>query len=251
MRTLVLDLGNSTLFCGVFAGQRLTLSFRVPTREVRTWAEFERRVARRVRGKIDRAAFCSVVPALTQGLSRQVQRAFGIPAHPLTADAPHGLIIGYREPRRLGADRLACAVGAHHRYPGRNVIVVDCGTATTLTALRRDGRLLGGMIMPGLALWPQMLSAGTAQLPRVSPRRTRTAIGRSPEEAIAIGIWIGHVGAIREGVQRLRKEAFGRSDVLVVGTGGQAPALFPEKIFNLLDPKLILHGLRAYCSVLE
>ena len=91
----------------------------------------------------------------------------------LTADAAHGLTIGYHRPGQLGADRVATAIGAQVLYPKRHVVVVDCGTATTVTALRSDGTLLGGAILPGLSLWPETLALRTAQLPRIQLRRPR------------------------------------------------------------------------------
>ncbi|MBI5382717.1 MAG: type III pantothenate kinase [Opitutae bacterium] len=248
MRTLVLNLGNTSLLGGVFRDERLVKSFRVPIREAATARGFASLVAARVRGKVDAAALCSVVPALTDTLSRRVRATFGVTPQLLNAAAPHGLAIGYRRPRELGTDRLAAALGAHTQFPGENVIVVDCGTATTVTALRRDGAILGGAIFPGLTLWSEALAARTAQLPRVTPRRPRTALGRSPTEAIASGLFHGHAGAIRELVQRIRAEVFGRAPVRVLGTGGHAPVYAREKLFTELAPDLILTGLRAFAA---
>ena len=288
MRTLVLNLGNTSLFAGVFSDEHgrphpppvrnvatsvsewtpkpplahargheeivaqssagLTAHFRVPIREAATARDFARLVARRVRGKIDRAALCSVVPALTAPIARHIQRTLGIAPQILTADAPHGLKIGYRRPRELGTDRLAAALGARVLFPKSNVIVVDCGTATTITALRRDGVLAGGAIFPGLSLWADLLAARTAQLPRIALPQSVAAVGRSPREAIASGLYHGHAGAIRELIQRVHAEAFGRQKAVVIGTGGHAPRFVREKLFTVLAPDLILTGLRAFAA---
>ena len=130
MRTLVLNLGNTSLFAGVFSDDRLTARFRVPIRQAATAQSFARLIARRVRGRIDCTALCSVVPALTTPVARYLERTFGVAPLVLTADAPHGLKIGYRRPRELGTDRLAAALGAQALFRRQNVIVVDCGTAT-------------------------------------------------------------------------------------------------------------------------
>jgi len=246
MRTLVLSVGNTTIFCGVFAGDRLVRSFRLPAAA----RGLGRAVAARAGGPAAGAFLCSVVPSLTPAVARELKRAIGRGPEILTAASPHGLEIGYRRPGQLGTDRLAAALGARRRFAGRNVIVVDCGTATTVTALGRGGRLLGGAILPGLALWPEMLAARTAKLPRVPVRRPAAAVGRSPPEGIASGVYFGHAGAIRELVRRIRAEAFGREPVLVVGTGGHAPLLAKEGLFAVLEPNLILYGLRAFGSVL-
>ena len=303
MRTLVLNLGNTSLFAGVFSDERalprprpirnvaasvsewnsaqipnvaasvsewipqpplahargyeeivalsvaeLVARFRTPIRDAATARGFARLVARRVRGPIDRAAFCSVVPALTAPIARHVKRTFGVAPQILTADAPHGLKIDYRRPRELGSDRLAAALGARVLFPKSNVIVVDCGTATTVTALRRDGVLAGGAIFPGLSLWADLLAARTAQLPRIALPPSVAAVGRSPREAIASGLYHGHAGAIRELIQRIHVEAFGRQKAVVIGTGGHAPRFAREKLFTVLAPDLILTGLRAFAA---
>lgn len=240
-RVLALSIGNTSLFAGVFSGARLTAAFRFAPAELF-------RLPRRVRGRIDAAVLCSVVPALTPDVVRLVRRAWNLEPRQLTADAPHGLRIGYRRPRELGADRLAAALGAREKFPRRNTIVVDCGTATTVTALRRDGTLLGGAIFPGLALWPEMLMTRTAQLPRVTPMRPRAALGRSMRAGIASGVFFGHAGAIRETVARVRAEAFGKAAGIILGTGGHAPLFSREKLFTALEPNLVLEGLRAFAE---
>lgn len=241
MRTLVLSIGNTSLFCGVFEGERLQSSFRVAPSDLI-------KLPRRVRGRIECAALCSVVPALTPDAVRLIRRIWNVEAKVLTAETARGLKIGYRRPRELGTDRIATTLGVRAQFPRENVIVVDCGTATTVTALRRDGVLLGGAILPGIALWPEMLHGRTAQLPRVAVVRPRTAIGRSPRESMASGIYFGHVGAIRETVARVRAEACGRSRCVVIGTGGNAALFAGEKLFTVLEPNLILHGLQAFAS---
>lgn len=240
-RTLVFSIGNTTIFGGVFSGGRLVQTFRLAPGELG-------QLSARVRGRIDAAAFCSVVPAATRAALGLVRRTWRIEPRVLTAESAHGLKIGYRRPRELGADRVASALGARVCGAGGNAIVVDCGTATTVTALRRDGTLLGGAIFPGFALWAEVLAARTAQLPRVVTVRPRAAVGRSPREGIAAGVFFGHVGAIRETVARVRAEAFGRAKCLVIGTGGNAPRFAGEALFDRLEPNLTLIGLQRYAT---
>jgi type III pantothenate kinase len=241
MRILVLAIGNTSLFGGVYSGARLATSFRLPNTALVD-------LPQHVRGTIDRAALCSVVPAETPDALRFIRRTWNLDTQLLTSDAPHGLTLGYRQPRQLGSDRIAAAVGARALYPDRNVIVVDCGTATTVTALSADGTLVGGAILPGLALWPEMLALRTAQLPRIKLRRPRVALGRSTEDGIASGVFFGHIGAIRETVARVQAEAFGRAKCTVVGTGGHALRFSREKLFTATEPTLILRGLREFAD---
>lgn len=243
---LVLNLGNTSLFGGVFTDGKLRKNFRVPIGVGANSGKLQRVLTTHARGKIDGVALCSVVPALTPKIVAVLRRQFGVASQILTADAPHGLKIGYRQPSELGTDRLAAALGARSLFPKRNVIVIDCGTATTVTALHRDGTLLGGAILPGLALWPAMLAARTAQLPEVPAAKPRTALGRSTREALQSGFFHGHAGAMRELVGRIRGEAFGRAEAIVIGTGGHAARFAGEKIFDRLEPDLVLAGLHDF-----
>jgi len=242
MKTLVLDRGNSTLFAGVLRDDKLLRSARIeggcgaPTL----------RLMKLARGKVDRVALCSVVPNETDRLVTWVKKTLAIEPAVLTPLADHGLKLAYRHPAELGADRLANALGAAKLYPGRNVIVVDCGTATTLTLLRRDGCLLGGTIMPGVALWADMLAQRTARLPAAELQWPRQAVGRDTHAALRSGILHGHTGAIRELIQQCRREAFGRASVVVLGTGGAVTHFNSQSLFTALELGLILHGLQAF-----
>lgn len=246
MKTLVLNVGNTSLFGGVFAAGKLQSQFRAPVRAATTARGFARIVS--ARGGFECVAIGSVVPALTPKMARLVRRRFGVVPRVLTFDAPHGLKIGYRRPRELGTDRLAAALGARKIFPRRHAIVVDCGTATTVTALDRNGTLRGGAILPGLALWPAMLAARTAQLPEIKLRRPRAALGRATEENLQSGIFYGHAGAIRALIQKIGAEAFGRSAAaaVVIGTGGHAEIFSAEKIFDRIVPELVLVGLDVF-----
>lgn len=248
MKTLVLNLGNTSLFGGVFSEGKLRKTFRVPIVTAVTSRGFVRLVAAYGPGTIDRVALCSVVPALTPKVATLVRRYFRVAPQVLTVEAPHGLKIGYRQPRQLGTDRLAAAIGARKLFPEKSVVVIDCGTATTVTALHRDGTVLGGAILPGLALWPAMLASRTAQLPEVNLARPRTPLGRSTPENLQSGFFYGHVGAIREVVTQVRAEAFGRAKVIVVATGGHAARFVGEKLFDHLEPELVLIGLNHFST---
>lgn len=236
--TLAVAVGNTSVFVGLFIGRNVK-AFRIEPAELV-------RLPDRVGAGVTRAAVCSVVPALTPDVARLIRRTWDIDAQLLSAEAAHGLGIAYRRPAELGADRVAAALGARVKHPRKNVIVVDCGTATTVTALSREGRIAGGAILPGAALWPEALATKTALLPRVMLRRPRAALGRSPQEAIVSGCYFGQVGAMRELVARVRAEAFGKEKAIVLGTGGNAALFEDERLFDRIEPRLVLEGLAEF-----
>jgi type III pantothenate kinase len=248
MSTLVINLGNTSLFGGIFDHRGLRTTFRAPVRDVSKPQELRALVPRRWRETIERIAYCSVVPALTPRFERLAQAAFETTPRRLTAAGDHGLRIRYPDPSRLGTDRLAAALGARALYPRRNVVVVDCGTATTVTAVGKADVIFGGAIFPGLGLWPEMLAQRTAQLPRVALRRPRSAVGRSPEQALQSGIFHGHAGAVREVTRAVSRDAFRAEKAVVIGTGGQASLFAREELFDVVEPSLVLLGLKVFAD---
>lgn len=109
-----------------------------------------------------------------------------------------GVSNGYREPAQLGCDRFAAQIGARHRFPGQSLLVVTCGTATTIDRLDAAGRFLGGMILPGLATMASSLAQRAAQLPEIDGPASATPFADHTEAAIASGCLQAQLGAIMQ-----------------------------------------------------
>ncbi|MBN3792906.1 type III pantothenate kinase [Burkholderia sp. Ac-20353] len=93
----------------------------------------------------------------------------GLPRTTIRACAAQGGVTnGYTTPDQLGSDRWAGLIGAHAAFPGEHLLIATFGTATTLEALRADGRFTGGLIAPGWALMMRSLGTHTAQLPTLT-----------------------------------------------------------------------------------
>ena len=157
----------------------------------------------------------------------------------------------YRDPREVGADRIADAIGAVKLYPERNIIVADFGTATTICAISHKKEFLGGNILPGLNLSMRALEEKTAQLPSVEIVPVKTAIGRSTVESIQAGLYWSNVGMVRELVKRISDEEFSTGNPVVIGTGGFAQLFNRQKLFDEVVPDLILKGLREQFDLIQ
>ncbi|HAK51049.1 MAG TPA: type III pantothenate kinase [Gammaproteobacteria bacterium] len=247
---LCLDIGNSQIFGGVFSGDDLKLQFR-RTSQLRSSSDelgvFFRAVLRENDidpESIDRVAICCVVPDLLYSLRATCQKYFDVEPLILRPGTKTGLKILYRDPKEVGADRIADAVGAVRLYPERNIIVADFGTATTLCAISNKKEFLGGNIVPGLNLSMRALEERTAQLPSVEIIPPATAIGRSTVESIQAGLYWSNVGMVRELITRITNEEFSSESPVVIGTGGFAQLFNREKLFDAVIPDLILTGLR-------
>jgi type III pantothenate kinase len=246
---LTLDVGNTQIFCGVYDGEELKTTFR-RTSTIRASSDefgtFFRTVLRENGidpSQIDMAAICSVVPHAVHSVRNCFRKYFRFEPFLLQPGVKTGLKIRYRNPLEVGADKIANAIGAFHRFPGRNVIIVDFGTATTLCAVTKDGDYLGGIIMPGLNISMGALETQTARLPAVEIVRPPAVLGRSTIESIQSGLYYGTLAAVRSLIASVTKEHFASGPPFVVGTGGLGRLFDEEHLFDEFVPELPLLGL--------
>ena len=247
---LCLDVGNSQIYGGLFEDGLLRVQFRRTSQQRSSSDElgvFFRSVLRENNvnpDEISRVAICCVVPDLLYSLRACCQKYFGLDPLVLRPGIRTGLKIAYRDPKEVGADRIADAVGAVTMFPDRNLIVADFGTATTICAITRDKEFLGGNIIPGVRLSMEALEERTAQLPAVEILPPRTALGRSTVESIQSGLYWSNVGMVRELIGRITAEEFSDEAPVVIGTGGFAQLFNREELFDHVVPDLILAGLQ-------
>lgn len=247
---LCLDIGNTQIHGGVFAGDVLRCQFRKSTQPLGTTDElgiFFTSVLREngVDPKaVTSVAICSVVPAMLYSLRGAAEKYFNCEPFVLQAGVKTGLKVKYRNPLEVGADRIAGAMAGAHRHPGRGLIIVDCGTATTFDVVTASGDYLGGVILPGVGVSAETLASHTAKLPRVEIARPDAALGRTTTESIQSGLFYGHVGAIQYILTKLKREAFTDDQPYVIGTGGFARMFENETLFDEIVPELVLWGLR-------
>ena len=247
---LCLDIGNSQLHGGVFDRDALLCQFRKTTQPLGSSDEFGVFFAAVLRengvdpSAVRRVAICSVVPPALYPIRSACLKYFKAEPFVLQAGVKTGLKVRYRNPQEVGADRIAGAIAAAVRRPAKNLIMVDCGTATTLDVVTADGDYLGGAILPGIGISVDSLAGRTAKLPSVEIARPAAALGRSTIESIQAGVYHGHVGAIRHLLGELSREAFAGGRPFVVGTGGFARLLLAENLFDEIVPELVLLGLK-------
>ena len=134
--------------------------------------------------------------------------------------------------QQIGLDRLVAAWGAcQHRSPGKELVVVDAGTAVTIDLVDAKGVFQGGVIYPGLGTAVESLKNSTCQLPDLSHYQidpsvyVNSPIGKNTKDSILSGIVNSQLAAVRDIVHLLSVQA------TVVATGGQS------KVFQNLLPK--------------
>ena len=246
---LCLDVGNSQIYGGVFEEEILKVQFR-RTSQLHSSSDelgvFFRVVLRENDvdpEHIDRVVICCVVPDLLYSLRACCQKYFGLEPLVLRPGTKTGLKILYRDPKEVGADRIADAVGGVKLFPGRNLLIADFGTATTVCATTKNKEFLGGNIIPGLRLSMEALEERTARLPSVEIIPAGSALGRDTVESIQTGLYWSNVGMVRELVTRITEQEFAEDPPIVIGTGGFAQLFNREKLFDHVISDLILTGL--------
>lgn len=246
---LALDVGNSQIYAGVFDQNEIRLRFRMSSVQTSSSDEYGLflKAALRENGvdpeKINEIAICSVVPDKIHSLKNCCRKYFDLEPFILQAGVKTGLKIKYRNPLEVGADRIADAIAAIHLYPKTDVIVVDFGTATTLEVVTQDAEFLGGAILPGVRISMEALEQRTSRLPSVEIVKVEMAVGRSTTESIQSGLYYGHLGAVKELIQRITEQAFSGRVPTVIGTGGFASLFSKSGLFQIEEPDLVLKGL--------
>ncbi|MGD9596984.1 MAG: type III pantothenate kinase [Steroidobacteraceae bacterium] len=247
-RVLLLDIGNSRVKWALMRGDRIGRQ-RASVPGARPGV-LPAALRRALPMHLDAIRLVSVSrKAPTRALARALRQATGVEAEVLATTArAAGVRCGYREPWRLGADRWAAVIGAHHLHmPRRAAVVVDVGTALTIDFVSRSGQHGGGVIVPAPELMVASLLRGTHGIrARAAPGRqgAPSLFARSTHEALRQGSRHAAAGLIA----RACAEAgwrYGPGVVLVL-TGGGAQALLPwlRRPYRVV-PDLVLRGLAA------
>lgn len=244
MAVLLIDAGNTRIKWARAQGAQLDAS-RAAEHSKWSQADYARRLLKPAQS-VEAILVSSVAgPKVRRALSALARRAkVGIRFLEVPARGA-GITVGYREPWRLGVDRFAALVGAHHLFAGIPVCVAGVGTAMTLDLLGRDGRHFGGVILPSPALMVHTLLTRTHGIRRrAQGGRVKASgpFGRSTRDAITQGARYAAAAAI----DRLVAEGTvlaGRKP-LVVLTGGGAQGVRPLVLSHCVRvPDLVLRGL--------
>lgn len=244
---LALDIGNSNIVIGASKNGNWVRQWRIQTDADKTTDEYAVlfgnlfREADLTYEQIDQIITCSVVPQLTQTINDVFKKRSKINPLVLNGKVETGIAIKTKQPERVGADLIADAVGAYNVFKD-NCIVVDFGTATTLTAVKDPGELIGVSICAGLKLTIDALVGKAAQLSQIPLEPPPNVIGKNTIEAMQSGLVLGHLYMIEGLIDRMRKQM---GSAKVIATGGLSEKIGPHTdYFDVIDPMLTLNGLR-------
>jgi type III pantothenate kinase len=161
----------------------------------------------------------------------------------------------------LGVDRALALWGAGTLY-GWPVLLIDSGTALTLTGADSQGQFVGGSILPGFAVQARSLHDATGALPQVElPESLPIQWAKDTQTSIQSGLVYNTVGGLWMAIQDW---CVRYSESKVVLTGGDAQRLLGYlQAFHSADletswqrslihaPTLLLNSLAALRAYLK
>ena len=247
---LAIDIGNSTIVMGCVDDTGILFEEQVATQSEKTKIEHAMvfKSMLELNGidpkDIKGAIISSVVPPLTNVIRAAAKMIIGVEPLTVGPGLKTGLPIHMDDPRTVGADLIVAAVAVEQKY-GKPAIIIDVGTATTITAVDEKGAYIGGVIMPGVAISQEALVARTAQLPHVSLDAPGKVVGKNTVDSMRSGAIFGNASCIDGMVMRFKKELGLAPDTITVATGGLAGVIIPHCESEIIvDKMLLMKGLK-------
>lgn len=244
---LAVDIGNSNIVMGCIDNNRILFRERVSTNHTATDLEYAANMKMAMdMHKIDPktingAIISSVVPSVTNTFKMAVEKYLGVRVKIVGPGIKTGLSIVIDNPAQLGSDLVVDAVAGINEYP-TPMILIDMGTATTVSVIDRKKNYLGGMIMTGMAVSTDALISRTAQLPKIAFDKPKKVIGSNTIDCLKSGIMYSNACAIDGVIDRIEEEL--GEKCTVVATGGLSGVIVPLCKTNIiLDDDLLLKGL--------
>ena len=183
----------------------------------------------------------SVVPPLNNILKSALGKMFHKEPLLVGPGVKTGLNILMDNPGQLGSDLVVNAV-AGLQYYGAPIIMIDMGTATTISVVDDKKNYIGGMILPGVKVSLDSLVNRTSQLPRISLEAPKKVIGKNTIDCMKSGIVMGQAACLDGMIERILDEL--GYEAPVVATGGLSGSIVPHcKQSIIYDNELTLKGL--------
>ena len=246
---LTIDIGNSNIVLGGVKDDEIVFEARLRTEATKTSDQYcvDLKILMEVYGvsnqDIEGAIIASVVPQVLNSMRTAIQKLTGKMPLVVGPGLKTGLNILLENPGQTGADLVVADVAAlrEHKPP---LIVIDMGTATTMSVLDKNGAHIGGCIIPGVKISMDALTDRTALLPGLQLDQPKKAIGRNTIDAMRSGIMLGTACMLDGMVERMEAELGCKTTVII--TGGIAKFIVPMcKTPMIYDKDLLIKGLAA------
>ena len=244
---LAIDVGNTNIVVGCIDDLKTYFIERLSTNRTKTELEYVVDLKNVLdiyhikKTEIEGCIISSVVPQITNIVKLAAEKILKKNAIVLGPGVKTGLNIMMDNPGQLGADQVADAVAGISGYPVP-LILIDMGTATTASVVNSKKQYVGGMILPGVGVSLDALTARASQLSGISIDAPRHVIGKNTIECMKSGVLYSNAAALDGIIDRIEEELGEKATV--VATGGLAKKIVPHcKREIILDEELLLRGL--------
>ena len=244
---LTIEIGNSTITLGGVEGEEIRFECRINTDRVKTSDTYciDLKTLFEIYGidlnAIEGVIISSVVPQVLNSVRTAIRKLLNTEPLVVGPGIKTGLDIRLENPGQMGSDLVAADVAAlaEHKPP---LIVIDMGTATTMTVLDPNGAHLGGCVCPGVKISLDALTGKTSLLPGIQLDSPRQALGRNTADAMRSGIMFGTAAMLDGMIDRFMEEM--GWEFTIVATGGMAKRIVPLCRHKIIyDRHLIIKGL--------
>ena len=244
---LAIDVGNTNIVVGCIDDLKTYFIERLSTNRTKTELEYAVDLKNVLdiyhikKTEIEGCIISSVVPQITNIVKLAAEKILKKNAIVLGPGVKTGLNIMMDNPGQLGADQVADAVAGISGDPVP-LILIDMGTATTASVVNSKKQYVGGMILPGVGVSLDALTARASQLSGISIDAPRHVIGKNTIECMKSGVLYSNAAALDGIIDRIEEELGEKATV--VATGGRAKKIVPHcKREIILDEELLLRGL--------
>ena len=246
---LTIDIGNSNIVLGGVREDTIVFVARLRTETNKTSDQYcvDLKILLDVYGvkpeDIEGSIISSVVPQVLNSFQTAIKKLTGKTSLVVGPGIKTGLDIRLENPGQTGADLVVADVAAlrEHKPP---LIVIDMGTATTMSVLDENGAHIGGCIIPGVQISLAALADKTALLPGLQLDQPKRVIGRNTIDAMRSGSMMGTACMLDGMVERMEQELGCKTTV--IATGGIAKFSVPLcKTPIIYDKDLLIKGLVA------
>ncbi len=238
---LAVDIGNTNISIGCFAGKKLISHFCVDNKSL-----INQKATLPIKSPFLNESKNILVASVNPGMESVFYKSLGEKHKKkilkIGREIKLRIPILVENPQIVGIDRLLNALAAYRRTKS-STIIIDFGTAITIDIVSKGGEFLGGLILPGIRTSAYALNKQTALLPEVDIKRPAKIIGKNVEDAIKAGIYFGTVGSVIHIIKELRR-IYGDLKY-TIATGGDAKTFkkdIPE--IDKFIPCLTLEGIR-------
>lgn len=233
---LIIDIGNSRIKTAIFHQGKLTYSAMIQQTQFvpsvqKIHAEFPE----------IKDLLVSHVGKMEKGWEKFLQENFKF--FKLSSATPLPFKNLYKTPNTLGLDRIGLVAAAYHKFPDKNVLIIDAGTCVTYDILNDQGAYLGGGISPGIQMRLKALHTFTDKLPLLEVAEKVDLIGKTTFDGMQTGTVMGTALEI-DGFIAHYRETF--KNLTVILTGGDGLLLSKTIKNSIFAPSnFLLEGLNA------